>query len=1020
MLEKNNVNINFAQGLDLKTDPFQVQVGKFLALENSIFQKGGLLQKRNGFSQLQPLPANQTSTLTTYSSGLVALGSNLQILSEDTGAWISVGAIENIDLSVVPTVRANNGQSSVDIAIASNGLALSTWVNSVGAVPAYQINDSVTGQIIIPVTLLPASAHSPRIFLLGAYFILTFVSTSGGVPQLQYIAIPIAVPGSPGVPTPISTTPLPTLTAAYDAVVFGSTMYFGWNSLAGGQSLKFRAMNAQLSQSSITTLVGEKADLLGMYADSTPTTGVPPRIWVAYWAASVGNVKVVVYDKFLSVVPVLAPTTVDPIGPSLLGALTLTAKASLGTVIYQVQNTYSYSSVRTDFTKAVTCTDAGVAGTPYVVRRSVGIASKAFFSPTTGTPHFLATYNGSFQPTYFLADTAGSSAAPATGNVVAKLAYSNGAGYIATQVLPNITLSSTTASMGYLIADLLVPTSKPQDPNNTQRNIYAQFGINLAKFTFSQTPASSSETAGSLHFTGGYLFQYDGAKPVEHSFHVWPEDVVVTKSPAGGLVESGQHYYSVTYEWTDAQGNLHRSAPSVPFGVTNDTSTSTNTINVPTLRLTAKGAPNSVRIVVYRWGAGQQVYHQITSITSPVLNDATIDSVVIIDTASDASIEANIVLYTTGGVIENIAAPACTVSTLFKTRLFLVDAEDQNLIWYSKQVIENTPVEMSDLFTIFISPTIGSQGSTGAITVLTAMDDRLIIFKRNAIYYVTGNGPDNTGANNDFSEPVFITATVGCTNPRSIVFMPQGIMFQSDKGIWLLGRDLSTTYIGSPVESYNTANVVAALTVPGTNQVRFTLNTGVTLMYDYFFGQWGTFTGISATSSTLYQNLHTFLNSLGAIYQESPGRYLDGSVPVLMKFTTSWLNLAGLQGFERAYEFYFLGTFLTPHRLTAQIAYDYNPSFLQTTTISPDNFNGTYGADPIYGDGTPYGGNSNIEQWRIFLQRQKCQSFQITLTESYDASFGVTAGAGFTMSGLDLTVGMKQGRPKLRASRQVG
>ncbi len=48
-LEKHEVTINFGQGLDLKTQSKDIPVGKFLSLKNSVFNKGGLLQKRNGF-----------------------------------------------------------------------------------------------------------------------------------------------------------------------------------------------------------------------------------------------------------------------------------------------------------------------------------------------------------------------------------------------------------------------------------------------------------------------------------------------------------------------------------------------------------------------------------------------------------------------------------------------------------------------------------------------------------------------------------------------------------------------------------------------------------------------------------------------------------------------------------------------------------------------------------------------------------------------------------------------------------
>jgi hypothetical protein len=350
-----------------------------------------------------------------------------------------------------------------------------------------------------------------------------------------------------------------------------------------------------------------------------------------------------------------------------------------------------------------------------------------------------------------------------------------------------------------------------------------------------------------------------------------------------------------------------------------------------------------------------------------------------------------------------------------------VDAEDNNLLWFSKEVIEATPVEMSDLLTIFIAPTTSAQGNTGPVTAASSMDDKLILFKENAIYYINGIGPDNTGANSQYSDAIFITSTIGCINQQSIVFMPSGLMFQSDKGIWLLGRDLSTNYIGAPVEAFTQNAVVqSAVNVPGTNQVLFTLNTGVTLMYDYYYQQWGTFTNVPAISSTLYQGLHTYINSLGKVFQETPGTYLDGSSPVLMSFTTSWFNLAGLQGYQRAYFFYLLGTYITPHKLQIQIAYDYNQSPPQTTMISPDNYSGAWGSDQLWGSSSPWGGAPTLEQWRVFFQQGKCEAFQITINEVYDGTFGVPAGAGLTISGLDLIIGQKSGYPRIPSSRYVG
>src|SRR5581483_5368683 len=154
---------------------------------------------------------------------------------------------------------------------------------------------------------------------------------------------------------------------------------------------------------------------------------------------------------------------------------------------------------------------------------------------------------------------------------------------------------------------------------------------------------------------------------------------------------------------------------------------------------------------------------------------------------------------------------------------------------------------------------------------------------------------------------------------------PLGLMFQSNKGIWILSRDLSTKYIGAPVEGFNAFQITSAVCVPGTTQVRFTLSgTTTMLVYDYMWSQWGTFSA-TGFDSVIYQGQHTLLGTdQQSIAKETPGTYLDAAAPVTLGFTTGWINLAGLQGYERAYFFYLLAQYFTPHTLTIGIAYDYN------------------------------------------------------------------------------------------------
>lgn len=523
---------------------------------------------------------------------------------------------------------------------------------------------------------------------------------------------------------------------------------------------------------------------------------------------------------------------------------------------------------------------------------------------------------------------------------------------------------------------------------------------------------------------------YDGFYPVEHGFLLWPDSVEATWADTGGAIvakpdgstNTNAYWYQATYEWADNQGNIFRSAPSIPIPVTTTGSgtAGTITVNVPTLRLTYKTL-NLSKIVIYRWSVGQQNYYQVTSLTSATLNSLTTDSIAFVDTLADATILGNSLLYTTGGVLENIAAPASNIMTLFDTRLWVVNAEDGNLLDYSKQVIEATPVEFSDLLTYYVAPNAGTSQSTGPVRALAPMDDKLCLFKKDAIYYINGSGPDNTGANNQYSPtPIFITSSVGSDNQRSLVLIPSGLMFQSDKGIWLLGRDLSTQYIGAGVEAYNNFTVTSAVNVPGTTQVRFTLNNGVTLMYDYYYNEWGIFEGVPAISSCIYQGLHTSINSLGQVFQENPGSYLDGSSPVLMSFETGEYNLASIQGYERFYDLYLVGEYITPFKFNLGIAYNYSRSVAQNILILPTNYTGTAGSDPLVGMTTPVGGPGPLLQWRLNPKQQLCTSFRLIGQEVYDPTYQVTAGAGLTLSSLLAQVGIKKGVRPIRASNQVG
>lgn len=1108
MLVKQGVDISFAQGLDTKTDPKRVAMGNFVSLENSVFNKGGLLQKRNGYVQLTSLPNKNSTYLTSLNGNLTALGTNIQAFNAPNDSWVSKGAIQPLSLNTLPIIRNNLNQTACDSAIASNGLVCTVYLEYNGSttVNKYVIADSNTGQNIVPPTLIPVSSGvvsgGMRVFVLGNYFILMFTNTITAVDHLQYIAIGIGNPSVAGPNTDIAPSYVSSSTLAYDAYLVGTSLYIGYNTTSGGQAVAVKKLTNFLSLSTAVRFTGFTATLFTVTADVTTST---PVIYVSFYDSNTTTGYTAVLDQNINVllnpVRIISTGTVNnmasvaqngtcqifaeilntyawdtdidtnyissiAVTPSTAtthsvfssgaSSITVASATGLSTGMTIIDNTTA-SNIQDGTTITVSGTTlslshntagnsasspgdslgfATVLGLPIVIR-SVGLASKAFL--IDGVGYFLAAYQSDYQNSYFLVNGTQSMASQPV--IAGKLAYENGRGYLTTG-LPGVTITnSNTANIAYLYKDLIQSVNKGTAvPAGTQvAGIYSQLGINLASFELGTQGLDTVEIANVLQLSGGFLWLYDGYLPVEHNFFLWPDSDIAnpsrqaTWSEAGGSMaakpdgstNTNAYFYQITYEWTDNQGNAYRSAPSIPIPVTTTGSGNTGSVvvHVPTLRLTMKVA-NPVKIVIYRWSVAQQIYYQTTSVTAPLLNDTTIDTVSFTDTHTDASILGNNILYTTGGVVEDVNAPASNVLALFDTRLWLVDAEDKNLLWYSKQVIENTPVEMSDLFTLYIPPTTSTQGSTGPIRSLAPMDDKLIIGKENALLYINGSGPDNTGANSQYSQPIFITATVGNPNQNSWVLMPQGLMFQSDKGIWLLDRGLGTSYIGAAVENFTlNAKVLSAVNVPETNQVRFTLDSGITLMYDYFYGQWGTFTNISGVSSCIYENLHTYIDGFGRVFQESPGIYLDGSNPVLLSFTTGPLRLGDLQNYQRAFFFYLLGQYFSPHKLQVSIAYDYSPNPSQSIILSPLNYSSTYGSAPSqspYGQGNPYGGHSAKEQFRVFLERQRCQAFSISLKEIFDGTYGVQAGQGLSLSGINLVMAFKNKFNTIASSLSFG
>lgn len=592
-----------------------------------------------------------------------------------------------------------------------------------------------------------------------------------------------------------------------------------------------------------------------------------------------------------------------------------------------------------------------------------------------------------------------------------------GLNLVSAPLLPNVS-NPVDAEFRYAMLDqLLVQGSLTE----TQTNV-SQVTFDL---TAPEYAVNHEELANNLHLSGGFLQMYDGNSVVEHNFHLYP--IFSVENIVAGNISAGTYTYTVCYEWVDNQGNIHQSHPADPIQVT-CVANSRITLSINCLNQTAKIGSRPVQIIVYRTGNGSSgfgtILYRLSSLTSPDLNDVNGQFVSYVDNRPDSDLakldsSGNIVsfvpqLYTqflnVGSPFKvfNQPSPPTGLVQLHRNRLWVVDSTNPLNVWYSKFIGPATPVAFSDEFVKTVDP------RGGPITALATIDDKLLVFKYDQMFFIVGQGPENNGTNNDLSDAILITTDVGCVDPRSIVGSPVGILFKSRKGIYMIDRSLAVQYIGAAVEAYNDEVITSAVLASKRNQVRFTLESGITLVYDYFVQQWGIFTNQNAIDSLVWSGDIMLLQSNGKVLRETEGVYTDDGQPIRLKLATSWFSFANVQGFQRVRRAQLLGGWKNDHDLNISVCVDFDDTVIQQMTVSP-TLPTFYGSGSPYGAGS-YGGTFQLYQWRVDLARQKCQAVKFIIE---DVPSVTGSGEGVSLSSLAFEVGAKQGLNKVPASQIV-
>lgn len=998
-MAETTVSIPFGSGVDTKTDPKMVSPPKLTLLQDAVFTNRERVTKRNGYTAMtKAIVGGGTWSSPTMSKSyldellLAATTSNGQRLlsySESLNAWSDRGkylsiAVSKQDIaSINQTVGATpTGGTSACSCAALGNYQLYSYYTSNNSNVYMAVIDSSTGMHLESASnsLVSTNATLPKTVLLGSSALgIVYVSggsslvlsiitvTSGGV----VVGAPITIASGAG----ISTFDVQTTTT-------GAVIGYYKNASTTVSLSTVDTSGAVLNTASISS--AGIASLISLNVDSAG------QIWV-YWPDNTTPGSNTLYGAVFSSVlaSVLAKTSIAT-GLNRVNNITAVNASTTQQIFY-------FSTLYTDNTTPTinsgTLTSAGVVGSPAVYLNNVDIYSKI---ATLGGRNYMAVvFTSNLTPTGMIIDTA-------DGIPVAKFLPDQADGIVGIRAgsaqrtlgfINNLILLSSSKLLlcsGYV--STLVPSTNTASTGLIETNLWATISTAGITFDFNNIDAYQGLVQDdALVLNGGLVYQYDHSNVVELGFTTNPE-VIGSVSSSGGAISTGSWLYYTTYEWLDSNGNLHESAPSIAYRAVFG-SGSTNSVSILAKSYTATQKSN-VSVVLWKTTSNGVIAYRLD--TQP--NDPTSNYVSFSDlgATSDATIQNNQPLYTQGGaILENLAPPPSMILWSGLNRLWCVDSENpETTIEYSKTASKGTGISFS---TGQLELVIDS--AYGAISGGSKMDEKTVILKQGGVGYFYGDGANDAGTSSSITQFQFIPSDTGCTNSKSIILFPGGILYRTPKGIYLVSRGIQTTYFGVDVDGYNSQDIQSAFIVPDKQQIRFLTSSGSSLLYDYEFNQWSVFTNHTGYSATSFNGSYVYVRTDGNVYLENQTSFLDNTTPYAPLLQLSWIKATSIQGFQRCRRVALLGDFqgASGHGVQISVAYDFNPSFSAPV--------------PYY-----FSGSNGVYQYRERLSRQKCDSFQLKIQE-------ITTGASgeyIDFSDLGIEIMAKTGLNKLPASQTVG
>lgn len=1034
-LRETTTRYQFSGGIERKMGEQSVPTTRLLALEDAVFTKAVSLTKRDGYESLGKAVLG-SATPYSLERGLGARGNEVVLFIEGSSlsyvegssAWSSIPdgvmSIRQSDRSLVKTI---SNQTAIDYA-AVGGISLVAWEDSRGGV-YYAVQETDGGRVTIKPTQASSTGTRPRCVRAGGNLVLLWADAGGLLKSLSVTT------DTPNVASATQTIlndlvpALPNFDAVYSPDAGGGMLGAGlaWNAVSGIRIgwLTPRGALGTLGAgwSSPVTWATTAAVTAGPTIDATPNGAYWPVAW-----AEGGDAWATLAEASSQPIALIPPESSAP-GPVSIDRIAVGARGNAAgdsTVAMDVwiedraivvrnsvvwHSTVSYNSLAvTPLTWA--------AATPDQFRGAVLASSGWQDIPTGGTSRGYITllHPTPLQATYFTVRD--------DGLVVAQTVPGN-AGDPPGHRLPRVTDPDGDRTYNYTVEY----KGKLDAVNGDQ---FTETGPRLVALDFDAADAYQTVYQDRTLYLGSAITQaYDGVSWVEACPLYAPDwvqgDTLHTASNTGtGAIANGTYNYRFWYEATLANGQIIRGPVSKPYAVTMAGADDSVSINVPTLRAGAwgrsGGSRDNCRLCAARTVAGDtSTYYRITSMDPStefdpngyVQNTQLSDVKTVIDEWADATLTVQgEPIYTTGGVPSNDAISPSGIIFAGNTRLFVGASGNPNAVYFSQEQADGFTAEFTPEL-IIVKPQTG-----GAIAGGVVFDDRILLLAETACYFVTGTGPlPNPALGGEWSTPAGLPPGVGCIDQRTIAVYELGCVFNSKKGRWSIDRGMQASYIGAPVEAYNTLTPVRTTTSEDASEIVFLHSDGVALHYNTLFGQWGAWKNHQGIDAVIVNGLYHYLRTDGRVFRRTPGVYQDADLHIREAIETAWIVPSeARQGQMHLWTVQILGVWLSAHTLSVQWMFDFDVdgNWSEPATFDATDMGGGDYGDGNYGDGD-YGGEAPQRyQWEVFIGRP-CQAirFRFTFPEAA-GSFGACA----ELTEIKLTYGVLGNLNQLPASRK--